>query len=78
MHFAQFQSTSPIDHVSRMLCQLDRMGFLFDSMSVRTIDNETCEIRVVYDPAGHSAEETFTHRVAQLHGIRFFQHGHIC
>ncbi|MGO4560062.1 hypothetical protein [Mesorhizobium sp. 2RAF21] len=77
MRFAQFQSRNPIDHVSRALGQLDRMGFALDSISVRQSQAGLSEVKIVFDPAGKLSAQVLADRIAQLRGILAFQHGQV-
>lgn len=75
MLFAQFQSSDPFDHVPRVLGQLERMGFILQSLSVNPGASGLSEIKVVYHSIGCQPAETLAHRIAQLKGIQAFQHG---
>lgn len=77
MRFAQFQSNSPVDHVSRTLGQLDRMGFALNSVRVSPSGAGLSEVRILFQPAGLLSAQLFADRVAQLRGIRGFRHGQV-
>ncbi len=77
MWFARFQSTNPFDHVSRTLGQLDRMGFVLESMSIASTTKGHSEIRLIFDPVDSLSADTFVARIAQLRGIRAFEHGQV-
>lgn len=77
MRFAQFQSNSPVDHVSRMLGQLDRVGFALDSVCVSPNGAGSSEVRIVFRPTGLISAQAFADRIAQWHGIYGFQHGQV-
>lgn len=77
MRFAQFQSNSPVDHLSRMLGQLDRMGFALDSICVSPSGAGLSDVRIVFQPKGLLSAQVFADRVALLRGVQGFKQGRV-
>lgn len=77
MRFAQFQSNNPVDHVSRVLGQLERMGFALRSMAVERDNSNLSKVKIVFEPAGPLPVEVFADRITKLRGVSAFDHGQV-
>lgn len=84
MHFTEFRSSDPFDHIPRVLDQMRRMGLLLRSVSVFAVAPELSEIRVVYSSycsddgsrLPDAISNTFIERVRQMPGVRYVTYGH--
>jgi|GEM_PF-2820153 len=84
MHYTAFTSDDPIQHLSRALSELQRIGFLMREVTVTsggasaivdTDQNSPANIRILYKIAGTSQPETYAKRLAGLHGVHHVESG---
>ena len=79
MQFISFTTAMPLDHLSKGLDELRRIGFGLCSVSVNAQDpagsiQTSCpqsltDVRIDYSPRGAASPETLLQRIARMPGI---------